>query len=181
MRTAEKRTRHNESRLRRQAERGGAGQCTSHSRPRSRRDPSLTRARICAPYAANEMRSRGASRNPRTARDSVWDHRFFGIGDRGHIAAAAAAVWPQYRFGTAVIYRTLLRRLGDHCENYGVIIARERSTRFALTINVDQRTSARSWTNILERVTRLEFEKLYKFTNTNLMKNLLEIEQRIFF
>lgn len=36
----ERERRHNESRLRRQAERGGAGQCTSHSRSRSRRDPS---------------------------------------------------------------------------------------------------------------------------------------------
>lgn len=43
----------------------------------------------------------------------------------------------------AVIYGTLLRRLGDYCENYGVIIARERPRRFVIATKVDRRISAR--------------------------------------
>lgn len=148
----------------------------------------LLRACICAPFAANETRSRAHPRNPRTARDSDWDHRFFGIGDRGHIAAAAAAaaaVWPQYRFGTAGIYRTLLRRLGDHCENYGVIIACERSMRFAIAID-DKRWSV-NFGSIANKYTRtsnaLEWRfKIYINLQIQIWwKILLEIEQRIFF
>lgn len=51
-------TRHNESRLQRQAERGGAGQCTSHSRPRSRR--SISCVCICV-YAYPYMRVCGCA------------------------------------------------------------------------------------------------------------------------
>lgn len=98
----EERTRpRNESRLRGQAERGGAGQCTSHSRVRDLAgDLRLSRACICASLR-NERNAvaTSVSRNPSadgSARDSGWDHRFFGISaiggdDRGHIAAAAAA------------------------------------------------------------------------------------------
>lgn len=149
MRTKEERTRH-ESRLRRQAERGGAGQCTSHSRPRS-----LTCIFVCSEL--NAVAS--ISRNPRAIR-LVIPTGIIAFSRYAIVGTSPPPLLPQSspldpNTGlAAVIYRTLLRRLGDHCENYGVIIARKGSMDFTivLIINVNQRISARSWANTLKWV-----------------------------
>lgn len=80
---------HNESRLRRQAERGGAGQCTSHSRPRSRRNP--TPYYVCI---AHRGRNAVAERNIADC-NSDWDHRFFGIYGRARRRVTSIPVRPR--------------------------------------------------------------------------------------
>lgn len=99
MRT-EERTRH-ESRLRRQAERGGAGQCTSHSRVRDLAAISHVRVSVQRTKCGRQRIAESAD-NPHVIPTGIIAFSGYAIGDRGHIAAAATtavAAWPQYRFG----------------------------------------------------------------------------------
>lgn len=104
---------HNESRLPRQAERGGAGQCTSHSRPRSRRNP-YSRIYVCMyVYVATPRTKCGRDETPRIVIRIGIYHCFFGMYD-GTIARArrcvtSISVWP----------RLFIAR---HCDGQAIIV-----------------------------------------------------------